>query len=206
MITVVARKVNTEYFEENFEKLLDLLPVSRREYVLTFKQRRSAIVELAVSLLLDEIVKEHNEALGTLYDVLPDSQGKPYVPQLTDFCFNLSHSGDQVVVAYGDETVGVDVQKVEGYREKVAMKCYNDSERAFMEQGDVDINFTLVWTIKEAYAKFTGRGLGENLKTIEIDLKNNRIQNTVVHFVSQTIDNHIITVCAENINNTKFVY
>ena len=94
MITVVARKVNTEYFEENFEKLLDLLPVSRREYVLTFKQRRSAIVELAVSLLLDEIVKEHNEALGTLYDVLPDSQGKPYVPQLTDFCFNLSHSGD----------------------------------------------------------------------------------------------------------------
>lgn len=204
MITVVARKVNTDYLEENFEQLLDLLPVTRREYVLTFKQRHSAIVELAVSLLLNEIVKQQNEALGALYDVSRDLQGKPFIPQLPDFYFNISHSGDYVVVAYGDEVVGVDVQKLENYREKVALKCCNDQELAFIGQGDIDFNFTFVWTIKEAYAKYTGKGLGENFKSIAVDFAKNRISNTAVQFVSQTIDNHVITICAENINNTKF--
>lgn len=206
MITVVVRKVNTEYLEKNFEQLLDLLPASRREYVLTFKQRRGAIVELAGSLLLAETVKKQDTALGALYDVLPNSQGKPYIPQLPNFHFNISHSGDLIAIAYGNENVGVDLQQIVSYRPKVAEKCCTSDELKWMLQEDIDDRFTLMWTIKEGYAKYTGKGLSENFKEIQIDFAHCCIRDTKVKYVSEHLDGYIITVCAENLNNPQIIY
>ena len=38
--------------------------------------------------------------------------GKPYLPDVTDFHFNLSHSGQYVVLAIGHLPLGVDVERM----------------------------------------------------------------------------------------------
>lgn len=206
MITVVIQKVNSDYLEENFDLLLEKLPVTRREHVLAFKQRHSAIVELAASLLLDDIVKKQNEAVNEFYDVCKDAQGKPYIPQLPDLHFNISHSGDYVAIAYGSECVGVDLQQIVAYRPKVAKKCCTYDELMWIQQKDIDYRFTHMWTIKESYAKYTGKGLSEDFKEIQIDFDDCCIKDVGVKYVSEHFDDYIITVCAENLNNPQIIY
>lgn len=206
MITVVIQKVNSDYLEENFDILLEKLPVTRREYVLAFKQRYSAIVELATSLLLDDIVNQQTKAINPFYDVKKDALGKPYIPQLPDLYFNISHSGDYIAIAYGNENVGVDLQQIVVYRPKVAEKCCTFDELKWMQQEDVDYRFTFLWTIKESYAKYTGKGLAEDFKEIRIDFDDCCIKDTEVKYVSERLNDYIITVCAENLNNPQIIY
>lgn len=90
--------------------------------------------------------------------------GKPYLPNYPEVQFNLSHSRDWVVVALGDEVVGVDVEKrVAADRCKaVAARCFHEDENKVLkrcEGVELEQRFLRYWTCKEAYVKYLGTGL-----------------------------------------------
>lgn len=85
------------------------------------------------------------------------SRGKPYLSGREDVFFNLSHSGKWVLCAVSDKEVGLDAQALTPYRPSVASRCFTAAEQAWID-GD-DRRFTQLWTMKEAYLKFTGFGL-----------------------------------------------
>ena len=90
--------------------------------------------------------------------------------------FNLSHSGTRIAcVVARRHDVGVDVEPVRTARtsdallarilgddEQIAMGALDGAarERAFIER----------WTLKEAYVKATGRGLGVDVRGVQFDL------------------------------------
>ena len=83
--------------------------------------------------------------------------GKPEAPSCAQR-FNLSHSGAYIVLAVSDAEVGVDVERVQERRLRVAGRVLLPEEREWMEHNPIERFFRL-WTLKESVMKAVGKGL-----------------------------------------------
>lgn len=96
--------------------------------------------------------------LGTGEYDKPCVQGRPYVQ------FSLTHTGRWAVCAVDVYPVGVDAETVRPHRMAVAKRFYTAEEQRWIEglpsEKERDRAFTRFWTRKEAYLKYTGRGIG----------------------------------------------
>ncbi len=112
---------------------------------------------------LEEVLKKYN----IKSKIVKNEHGKPYLEN-NELYFNISHSGDYCVIVISDNEIGVDIQKL-SYKPKVAKRFYNKKEQ---ELATNEVEFTKIWTIKEAYVKKLGIGLSyglENVDTTSID-------------------------------------
>jgi len=82
--------------------------------------------------------------------VLKAPSGKPYFSE-EDLFLSPSHSGELYAVAFAPFPIGLDVEKEETEKKRVAEKYFSEEEKRFP--------FSLVWTAKEAVTKLTGEGL-----------------------------------------------
>ncbi len=83
--------------------------------------------------------------------------GKPYVVDCP-YQFNLSHSGDYLLLAVGDAPLGVDIEKITKIRPKTLEKHFTDEEQARVAK-EGKTAFFEIWTQKESYVKYTGEGI-----------------------------------------------
>lgn len=97
------------------------------------------------------------------YCVEKHDDGKPYIQNREGFHYNLSHSGRYVVIAWGDREVGVDVQKQDASvnTQALAKRFFTEDEQAYI-CGDPS-RFYEIWTKKESYLKYIGKGLRKEL-------------------------------------------
>lgn len=111
-------------------------------------------------------------ALGTgAYTVETEPGGKPRITGRPDFHFNLSHSGDWVVLAWGDTPVGVDVERIRPDTDfrAVAKRFFSEEERRSLEMAeDARGRFYALWTGKESWIKYTGTGLNCDLRSFSV--------------------------------------
>jgi 4'-phosphopantetheinyl transferase len=95
-------------------------------------------------------------------------RGKPYFINARDLHFNLSHSGEQVSVAFSSESVGLDLEKKErkGDFVELAKRFFHPEEQALLEKGGGDgaRAFLELWTAKEAMLKLAGKGIAGGLE------------------------------------------
>lgn len=107
------------------------------------------------------------------FEIETTPSGKPLVKDRPDFCFNLSHSGDWVVIAYGNRPVGIDIEKIDWNtgKENIARRFFTADEQAFVfgqsEQGRAE-RFYEIWTSKESYLKYLGTGLRKALDSFSV--------------------------------------
>lgn len=91
--------------------------------------------------------------------------GKPYLADYINVHFNISHSGQYVACGVCDRPVGVDIQKIVPYRSEIAAHVCNLSEMAHLNACAAPaMEFTRIWTKKEAFAKLTGGGIAGGLR------------------------------------------
>lgn len=112
-------------------------------------------------------------ACGTdRYAVKQTAYGKPYIPDIPDFYFNLSHSGRWVAIAFGDSEVGVDVEQIctDTDIEAIAGRFFSPEEQRFIQEKPAESRqrFFEIWTGKESYVKFLGTGLKKNMTSFSI--------------------------------------
>jgi 4'-phosphopantetheinyl transferase len=114
-----------------------------------------------------------------LLDFSIDSYGKPALRE-HKMEFNLSHSGDFVLVAVTRERkVGVDVERIrQGISSHViAQQYFSKSEVAELEALPLEQRmsaFFTCWTRKEAYIKAQGLGLTLPLESFDVSLAPNK--------------------------------
>ncbi len=125
-------------------------------------------------------------ALGRYLNLSPESlafgigeQGKPFLeggPAGSAYRFNLSHSGERVVlaVARGVE-VGVDVEKVRPKQEylSLARRFFSEREVAALEALEEPWRFRAFfccWARKESFLKARATGLSESLSLFSVSL------------------------------------
>ena len=119
-------------------------------------------------------------------------KGKPYI-EGTDRHIGVSHSGDYVAVCVSDSPCGIDIEKIrdEGYR-NLMLRAMTESE---LSKIHTSADFFRYWTAKEAYAKYTGRGL----KGFPIDIEVDDDYVCSVPYMSMIIDDeYMLTVVGED--------
>lgn len=109
--------------------------------------------------------------LSPLPEIARLEHGKPYFPGRKDLCFNLSHSGDLALCALDSASVGADIQVVKRWRPNLPRRVCSPAELAWLEcQSEPWPAFTLLWALKEARAKQSGRGLTVSIPDIRVPL------------------------------------
>lgn len=127
---------------------------------------------LAFALLREDVTIGHSLDNKLAYG----SSGKPYLRDLPDIHFNISHTKGLVACAIGQAPVGIDVERIKPYPKSVLRKM-TEKERFYIQNAkDPDEAFVRVWTMKETMVKWTGEGLAAFSQTecVPDDFKENQ--------------------------------
>ena len=92
----------------------------------------------------------------------------------------LSDSGEYVCCAVADCEVGVDIQKHQKVKAGLAQRFFPEEDNRMLTGLDEKERkewFFRIWSIRESYIKFTGKGMREGLDSFGIDWKNQAILN-----------------------------
>ncbi len=84
--------------------------------------------------------------------------------------FNISHTGDYVLIAIGPTPLGIDIEHLNRDFDFKSILDITFSKKEIDYIGDKDIdptNFYVMWTRKEALLKASGEGVSDNLHLIE---------------------------------------
>lgn len=153
--------------------------------------------ELIIRAAESYISERGMDVLGISKEILRTQKGKPYFAELP-IEFSVSHTGDLWVCLMSDEkcAVGVDVQVMKTYSyEKIAAVYYTKDEQDYVAEKGRE-GFFKIWTRKEAYAKYTGRGLGKYLSEIStLDDEKNMPANGRPVFIDIDIRDDIKGAC-----------
>ena len=147
--------------EDLYRKLYESASPERKLRADRYRRQEDRLRCVAADVLL-------KKALGkTDYRMERSEFGKPYITDQPGFHFNLSHSGRYVVLAYGDREVGVDVQQhTDANLEALARRWFSPEEYAYAEGSRQ--RFYEIWTAKESYGKYLGKGLCMDLRSFSV--------------------------------------
>ena len=121
--------------------------------------------------------------LGYTPEIHIGENGKPYIDGVH---FNISHSHNLVVCAFGEHDIGIDVEKIRDYRPRVAEKFHPEEIAHLEKSADKNLEFFKIWTMKEAYLKCLGTGLSKALSFNVFKIPN-------MH--TEIKDDYIISIC-----------
>lgn len=117
------------------------------------------LLRLAVSRYLAELGDLPDWTGNDLTIEQKTKWGKPYIKELPEVHFSISHSGTWWSCAFAPQEVGLDLQLVqERNLEKLAKRFFHPRELEWL-RGKEAPQFYRLWTYKESYVKYTGKGL-----------------------------------------------
>ena len=128
---------------------------------------------------------------------LRTSTGKPYIEPCVAH-FSVSHSGGIWACAVSGAPVGFDVELVRYDRPlmAIAKRFFHPDEYDYLETAADQSEFFTIWTAKESYVKFTGRGLYDGF-----DHFNTRSDETGLQYRHIPLEGYRMCVCAESIGD-----
>lgn len=173
--------LNDHLFDFDLDAALLELSEQRRQLALRYRHELGRRTCAAAYLLLCEgLRKEHGITEKPVFEF--GEHGKPSIVGRPDIHFSLSHCREAAICVLSDRPVGIDIESVGRYNERLARYTMNDEEMAqILAFNRPDIAFTRLWTQKEAVLKCTGEGIGNDLKNV---LKNFRESSPTTHHPS----------------------
>lgn len=142
---------------------LTYISEEKRARLHRFRHREDLIRGLMADLLLRSRIIEdlHMDNASIRFEL--NSYGKPRLSGVSNYHFNVSHSGDWVVCLVDSDPVGVDVERVQAFEDGIARSFFAEDEYRFVLNGaqdkDKQLRFYQIWTAKESYIKAVGKGL-----------------------------------------------
>ncbi len=144
----------------DIELYYDTLSEYRREKIDRLVHDADKKASLCAGLLIDRFIGKTEIKLGRY--------GKPYASNGRRF--NISHSGNYVIIAVSDNEVGCDVEMCrEADYERLGKVVFHENELSTLKNSeDKQECFYRFWTMKEAFIKCLGEGF--HFKTASLDL------------------------------------
>jgi len=134
--------------------------------------------------------------------------GKPFLKNPRGFCYNISHAGEWVVLAYNSTEIGLDIEYIQPNNIDGIDYFFTKCEKDYINSSigvDRDKRVTQIWTMKESYIKYLGTGLSTNLCSFSVNALNGNLFNCYgeqindVRLVSFIFDmNYYVSVCMNN--------
>lgn len=144
----------------------------------------------------------HNEYGSDIIesDITLDPNGKPCFAYYRNIFFNISHcDGLCCVIVIADGQCGIDCEKVRDYRPNVIRRVFTEDEAKWFDSlphSDKKRFFFILWTLKEAYGKYTGKGIGD-MKNVSFSFENNKLvsNKTQLDFYVYEDEGYIMSLC-----------
>lgn len=143
-----------------------LLPAPLVAGIARYKFFSDQKVRAIARLLLLECILETGQPPALLHDYKLDHNNKPFIPHW--HCFNLSHSGQLVALAYGSQAIGIDVEEIKPVEIGLFQHYLHAAERDWIEDAQTAAlhRFYSVWSAKEAILKADGVGILHDLQAL----------------------------------------
>ncbi len=117
--------------------------------------------------------------------------GKPYLKDYPNTHYNISHTKGAIVCAISDEPVGIDIEGVKKFNKRIAERFFTKSEQdyIFSKKENRDERFAEIWTMKEAYVKWTGNGMVIPFESFDV------IDGIIPSLKVLKMKDYVISVC-----------
>lgn len=185
------------------ERALEWISLERRARIARFHQMKDRKRSLVAELLIRRAAIRKLGLRPEQLVIDRNPYGRPYLRNVRHFKFNLSHSGEYVVIALGRRPLGVDVERIDRCNQDVAKRFFSPAEAEYLRslpEAEQARAFTTLWTLKESYTKAEGKGLlipfssfGFRLEPA-IQLVGGCAKRDYV-FESMVLDGHCLSVC-----------
>ncbi|RZT91747.1 phosphopantetheinyl transferase [Ancylomarina subtilis] len=185
-------------------QVLDVLsPIEKTEIALIGNN------QLKMSIVVSKVLKRYLLSEYCDFGILPaywefekTIENKPYTVNSiyeSKLFFNVSHCEDIFAIAISSkDEVGLDIESYH-YKidDRLAQTVFTDSEIVKLQRSSIlskQMHYLRLWTIKEAYAKYLGLGIGLDFKGLDIvgrsesyyaAMYNNKVQPN--HIYNKTI-------------------
>ena len=159
MFDAVVLIADPELTREQFDVLLPIVSPEQQMRIKRYRFFRDAR-----NTLLGDILARHEICRATGLDMESldfsvNAYGKPFITNLPNIHFNISHAGRYVACAVADEPVGIDIELIVDADMDIAERYFTPDEIAYIKGGQPARRFFEIWTKKESRIKWEGKGL-----------------------------------------------
>lgn len=147
---------------------MSLLCCERKEHMESFRRIDDKKRTLLASILLENYLRD-KFGIKETYSIGYKENGKPYINELPNFYFNISHSDEFVMFVASDDEIGADIQVQKELTDAMVSRITAPGEKCD--------NPIRTWCAKESYIKYTGRGIAEDMRTFSIDFETDTVRD-----------------------------
>jgi 4'-phosphopantetheinyl transferase len=181
-VEICGYKVTPDFSVDLFDNMLEIMDKSTQERVARFKFMEDRQRTLIGNFIVRTRAAHKLGCPVTEIQIERDSHGKPYL-RGEPVHFNISHSGDWIVVAFDHMPIGIDIERKKEIRFDIAERYFSDLENEDLRRLDPSLRqdyFFTLWALKESFIKADGRGLALSLSSFSIvaDGENYKVQGS----------------------------
>lgn len=171
------------------------------------KERFISAEKITMNILSDCFSLKNPEIYGNAGE-------KPTIDNQEKISFSRSYSENILALALEDsEAIGIDSEKIKTADESIIRYFFTRREKEYIQNsGNKDFAFTLIWTRKESFIKYTGEGLKYEFNLLDTTpdrpvrkgqkLFDKNLYLNGLYINSYRIDHTVISVCSKV--NDKF--
>lgn len=166
-------------------KLYSTIDLERKYIIDRMINKKDKLRMLMGEILIRTIITKELGIKNKFINFDRTRYGKPYLNEYSKFNFSISHSGDFVLCAIDEKSIGIDIEEIKYIRyEEIYKRYFTISEVKYITKTDHFLKqnkFYEIWTLKESYIKCCGRGLSIDLKSFSINIDENKNISIVVY-------------------------
>ena len=151
------------------DQLLDYVSLERQKKIQRYYKRTDQLLSMYAELIVRMGINKQYHVDLRNQEFKVEDNGKPYLVDFPSIYFNLSHSKRCVLCAISEQCLGVDVEKIENAPFEIMDKFFHEDEIAYINGTKTkwsEHRFFEIWTKKEAYVKYDGKGLRIDLAQV----------------------------------------
>jgi 4'-phosphopantetheinyl transferase len=166
--------------DDKIATYLQILPEFMRADVSRYKNTSDQKSRLISRLMLKKSL-EYTENIDLINQWKRDQYNKPFIEGWNSF--NISHSGEMVVFAYGNKHMGIDIEKRATLNYKEMVEYFHLEERKYINNAeDSQKTFYDIWVKKAAMLKAKRIGIINGLKEFSCINESVRYQENSWYF------------------------
>lgn len=173
-MNIYSVKLPNTLSNDEFHHYLNEISIKKQKKIRRYIRRENAIRTLFGELLIRTIIDREKVTTNNLFSFSYNEYGKPYIQDVSNFHFNISHSGNWVVCATDNKPIGLDIELIKPINLEVAKRFFTAEEYEYIINQPPDNQLSCFydfWTLKEAYIKAIGKGLLVPLNSFSIKIK-----------------------------------
>lgn len=171
--------INTAFHHK--KTLLEKVNDQQKEKALKYKNELDQVRSLASSYLINKLSKE---------PLLFNDMGKPFFEKGP--FFNVSHSGQYIVMAVSNKDIGVDIEENKEIDMSPLIRIFNEAEAKMIKE---HADFYYLWCAKESLIKCIGSSISRIKEIPALPFNGVKSFNGKQYYIKTFIeDKHIISI------------